>query len=395
MQIDQKYFVIESKRLFPKMLEMRRHMHAHPELSYDEVETSAFVRARLAELGIPFENVSQTGIVATIGTGGPRVALRADLDALPIVEETGLEYASVNRGAMHACGHDMHTSMLLAAAEILKAIEIDLEGSVLLIFQPAEEKLPGGASIIVESGILDSPEPLAVFAQHINPLEKSGDILVPPTKAMAATDELYWTIRGKGCHAAQPHLGRDPIVTASETVLALQTLVSRKVNPLEPAVLSVTSFNSGNTTNVIPDMAELKGTLRTFNAELREEMHSSIKTISESVSRMHGLECDLRIVHGYPALINDKNVSSVVLGLAKEIFGGERASEAEAKMWAEDFSIYSSRYPACFWFLGAGHSEPQKNFALHNSRFNPDEAAMETGATMLSAAAFFYLQRKK
>lgn len=394
MQIDQKYFATESKRLFPKMLEMRRHLHAHPELSYNENDTSAFVRERLAELGIPFENLGQTGIVAKIGSGGPRVALRADLDALPIVEETELEYSSVNHGTMHACGHDMHTAMLLAAAEILKAIESGLEGSVLLIFQPAEEKLPGGASLIVESGILDTPAPVAVFAQHVNPMEKSGEILVPPTKAMAATDELYWTIRGKGCHAAQPHLGRDPIVTASELILALQTLVSRKVNPLEPAVLSVTSFNSGNTTNVIPDTAELKGTLRTFSAELREELHSSIKTISESVARMHGLECDLRIVNGYPALINDKNVSSALLGLAKEMFGEGRAMETVAKMWAEDFSIYSSRYPACFWFLGAGHSDPQKNFALHNSRFNPDESAMETGAALMASAAYFFLVNK-
>lgn len=379
---------------YPSMVETRRHLHRHPELSFKEFETSAYVSEQLRNLGIDHHVVATTGIVAHIGRGERCVALRADIDALPMDEETGLPYASENPGVMHACGHDTHTTMLLAAARALKERENELGGVVKLLFQPGEEKSPGGASLMIADGALDNPTPQVIFGQHINPDAPVGEVSFVAGPMMASADELYWTVRGFGAHAAQPHKGRDPILAATGLVHHLQSLVTKRRNPLHPGVMTVTSIHGGTATNIIPDMVEMKGTLRSFDPAWREEAWAYLTEQTQAYCALHGCEGSLEIVKGYPPVVNDAEAVRFAREVAQAILDPERVTDFEPKMWAEDFSFYGERVPACFWMLGGRPVSMDVMPGLHNPKFAPDEEAMITGAALLAESAVQFLQRR-
>ena len=383
----------KSEVLYSKMLNIRRTIHQNPELSFEEYETSKYIKNKLDELGIENQIIGKTGVVGLIGKGEKCVALRADIDALPIEEETGLDFASQNKGVMHACGHDMHTTMLLAAAEILKDMEDSLNGVVKLIFQPGEEKLPGGASILIEEGVLENPKVDAIFGQHIFPGEQEGTVSLNSGPVMGAPDELYFTVKGKSTHAAQPHLGFDPIVAASNLILHFQDLITKYKDPIEPGVLSITSIKGGNSTNIIPDTVELMGTLRSFNESWRNKMHKLIYENSELLSKLYGCEIDVTIKKGYPPVINDEELTNLTIDISKEIVGEVNTLEFVPKMWGEDFAFYGKNIPATFWFVGVRPSELDDMPALHNSKLSPSEKAMPIGTAMLVNSAINYLKK--
>ncbi|NQW29236.1 MAG: amidohydrolase [Ignavibacteria bacterium] len=372
---------------FSGMSAIRRTIHRNPELSFQEFETSKYIQSVLSDLNVEHQVIAGTGVVAHIGTGAKCVALRADIDALPILEETDLEFSSVNPGVMHACGHDMHTTMLLSAAKILKGCEAELNGVVKLLFQPGEEKSPGGASLMIAGGALQNPTPTMIFGQHINPGATCGEVSFVSGPMMAAADELYFTVRGFGAHAAQPQTGRDPIVAAAGLIQHLQTLITRRRNPLLPGVLSITSIHGGSATNIIPEVVEMKGTLRAFDQEWREFAWEFIVDATEKFCALHGCQGTVEILKGYPPLVNDDGATNFARSVATSMFGDERVTDFEPKMWAEDFSFYGEQIPACFWMLGGRPAELEFMPGLHNSKFAPDERAMVTGAALLAQVA--------
>jgi amidohydrolase len=382
----------QAKKLFPKLQKIRRDIHSNPELSFKEFQTCKYIQTKLEELGIESKVIGNTGVVATIGKGEKCVGLRADIDALPIKEETGLEFASVNDGVMHACGHDMHTTMLIGAAEILKGIEDSLGGIVKLIFQPGEEKLPGGASILIEEGVLENPKVDAIFGQHIYPGESEGMISLNSGPVMGAPDELYFTIKGTSTHAAQPQLGHDPIVAASQLIIHFQTLMTKYKDPIEAGVLSITSIQGGNATNIIPDEVKLMGTLRSFNEEWRVQMHKLIEENSVALCKLYGCEIDVEIKKGYPPVINDEELTNLTISNANSLVGVDNTIVFEPKMWGEDFAFYGKNIPATFWFVGVRPKNMKSMPALHNSKLSPSENAMPIGTSMLVTAAINYLK---
>ena len=380
------------RSIFPQMVETRRYLHRNPELSFQEFETSAFIQKKLTELGIEFKVMATTGVVAHIGNGDRCVALRADIDALPIVEETGLEYASNNHGVMHACGHDTHTTMLLSAAQILKQQESTQGGVVKLIFQPGEEKTPGGASLMIAAGALQNPKPEIIFGQHINPDAPFGEVSFVAGPMMASADELYWTIKGFGAHAAQPHKGKDPLYAAAGLVHHLQSLVTKHRNPLLPGVMTITSIHGGSATNIIPDFVEMKGTLRSFDEQWRKEAWAFLEEHTKLYCALHGCEGSIEILKGYPPLVNDATAVEFARGVALSVLDSSMVSDFEPKMWAEDFSFYTQHMPACFWMLGGRPSTMGTMPGLHNAKFAPEEKAMITGAALLVETAKQYLR---
>ncbi len=393
------YFVQKAQAIHNKLVQYRRHIHQNPELSFEEFNTSKFIQNKLEELNIEYKlygknpekpNNSATGVLAQIGNGGKVVGLRADIDALPLTEETGLTYKSQNEGVMHACGHDMHTSMLLGVAEILKNIEDDINGTVLLIFQPAEEKLPGGAKVMLEEGIFDDIKPDIMLGQHIDPQGKLGTLAACSGSTMASTDELHLTIKGKGSHAAQPHLGNDPILTAAQIVIAFQTLINKNRNPLDPGVLTIASLNAGNTTNIFPENAYLKGTLRTYNNEWRFEMHEHIKKTIRNICDIYGCDYELNIAKGYLPLINDQDTTNFVKTYAVDVFGKGNVLDFEPKMWAEDFAYFADKIPSTFFYLGV---KPNDTIlpGLHNPKLAPSEDALSLGTANMAYLAYKYL----
>ncbi len=385
--------IIESVRaIHDEIILHRRHLHTNPELSFKEYETSKYIQNVLNDLGIENKVIGGTGVVGLIGMGERCIALRADIDALPIQEETGLSFCSKNNGVMHACGHDMHTAMLLGTAKILKENEAQLNGIVKLIFQPGEEKTPGGASILIKEGIFENPRPVAVFGQHIYPDAPVGTISVAPGYIMAAPDELYLTIRGKGGHAAQPHLNNDVIISASQLVIYLQSLITKFKNPVSPGLLSVTAIHGGSAPNVFPDEAKLMGTLRSFDSNWREQMHKLIVAKSKEVCRLYGTECEARIETGYPAVYNNERTTAFIQSTAKDIFGEKAVLEFEPKMWGEDFGFYAQEIPSTFWFLGVRSGNMSEMPGLHNSKMSPDEEALVYGTALFVEAAMKYTQ---
>lgn len=367
---------------FDKIVSYRRHLHKNPELSYKEFNTAKFIRKKLDEMNISYKEMANTGTVAIIGRGDNCIALRADIDALPITEETDLEYKSQNEGIMHACGHDMHTSMLLGTAEVLKELENDINGTVKLIFQPAEEQLPGGALAMIEEGVLENPKPKMIFGQHIFPEANSGTISLSSGTVMAAADELFWTIKGSSCHAAQPQAGGDPIAAASNLVLFYHSMINKFRNPFDAGVLSVTAIEGGFANNIFPDHVKMKGTMRSFNQEWREDFHKLLMEKSNQLCELYNCECYLEIRKGYPPLINSEEAVSAVKQSANQLFSPENVINFEPKMWAEDFSYYSQKIPACFWFLGVKSPEMESMPPLHNSKINPQEEAMKNGIAL-------------
>lgn len=384
----------EARSIEERIIRDRRSLHANPELSFQEFATHSYISSRLNELGIEHKTIGETGIVATIGHGKHCVGLRADIDALPIMEETDLDYASQNAGVMHACGHDAHTAMLLGAAALLKQKEQELQGIVKLIFQPGEEKVPGGASILIREGVLENPRVEAMFGQHVFPEANVGTIQMCEGFVMASADELYWTIRGSGCHAAQPHLGKDPIYVASAIITHLQTLLTKTKNPLSPGQVTVTSIHGGSATNIVPETVEMKGTLRSFDAEWRELTINHIEQHSRMIAEMHGCTAEVTVLRGYPAVINNAETTSFAWSLAQRTIGSDNVHVFEPKMWGEDFGFYAQLIPCTFWLLGVRPPTVESMPGLHHPRFAPDENAFAIGTAMLAGAAIDYLKER-
>jgi len=382
-----------ARQYAPEFIQVRHHLHAHPELSYQEFETSKFVQQKLSEYNIPFEVKATTGVIGLIEgkTPGSRiVALRADMDALPINEQNDVPYKSTKKGLMHACGHDVHTSCLLGAAKILSQTKNEWEGTVKLIFQPGEEKNPGGASLLIKEGVLENPKPQGIFALHVNPQLEVGRLSFRPGKVMASADEIYITIKSKGGHAAAPQLTTDTILIASHLVVALQQVISRNNSPFQPSVLSVTSVQGGYTTNVIPSEVKLMGTFRAMDEGWRLKAHDIIRKLSTELVHSMGAEIDLHIDVGYPSVYNNEQLNDVAKKIAEQFMGSQNVEETEIRMGAEDFGYYSQEIPGCFFRLGTGNKSKGITSGEHTPLFNIDEDAIETGIgimTILGATA--------
>jgi amidohydrolase len=372
----------------PGVVQCRRHIHSNPELSFEEHQTSAFVAGKLKEFGIPFKNgIAGTGIVGIIEGRNPSkkaIALRADMDALPIEEKNEVEYKSRNRGVMHACGHDVHTSCLLGAAQILSELKNEFEGSVKLIFQPGEEKLPGGASLMIREGALKNPIPSGILGQHVMPFIKAGKVGFRKGMYMASTDEIYVTVKGKGGHAAQPHMNVDPVLIASHMIVALQQLVSRQAKPGVPTVLSFGKVIANGATNIIPDEVKIEGTFRTFNEEWRADAHLRMKKMAESLAEGMGGKCEFNVMKGYPFLVNDEKLTSSARKYAEEFLGAENVEDLDIWMAGEDFAFYSQEISACFYRLGTRNEEKGITSPVHTPTFDIDESALETGAGLMA-----------
>jgi hippurate hydrolase len=370
-----------------EFIEVRHHLHAHPELSYQEFETSKFVQSKLKGFGIPFEIKATTGVIGLIRGNNPDkriIALRADMDALPILEENDVAYKSKNEGVMHACGHDVHTTCLLGAAKILNELKNEWEGTVKLIFQPGEEKNPGGASLLITEGVLENPEPSSIFGLHVHPGLAVGKMSFRSGKVMASADELYITVKGKGGHAASPHSCIDPILIASHLIISLQQIASRNNNPHNPTVLSITSFQGGSTTNVIPNEVKLKGTFRAMDEEWRFKAHDLIRKMATDLVHSMGGEIDLLIDVGYPSVYNNEVLNDLAKKKAEDFIGSKNVEETEPRMGAEDFGYYTQEIPGCFFRLGVMNEKKGITSGVHTPTFNIDEAAIETGMGMMA-----------
>lgn len=371
-------------------IEKRRHLHAHPELSFHEYHTAAFIKKQLDELGIPWQPMANTGVVGIIKgeqLSDKVIALRADIDALPITETNNLPYISQNHGIMHACGHDVHTSSLLGTAGILQSLKQQFGGTIKLIFQPAEEKLPGGASIMIKEGVLTNPVPQAVFGQHVMPSLECGKVALRPGKHMASMDEILITVRGKGGHGAQPNQNIDPVLIASHIIVALQQLVSRMANPAIPTVLTIGKVIANGAINITPDEVYMEGTFRSFDEDWRKAAHAQIKKVATGLAESMGGHCDITITYGYPFLINDNALAAQVRQLAGEYLGEENVLEADQWMAAEDFAYYTQQASACFYLLGVGNQQQGITSALHTPTFAVDENALEISTGLMAYIA--------
>jgi amidohydrolase len=370
-----------------EMVAVRRHLHAHPELSYQEFTTSAFVQQRLTEMSIPFEVKATTGVVGLIegrNPGSRIIALRADMDALPIIEENEVPYKSTNPGVMHACGHDVHTTCLLGAAKILHATKAEWEGTVKLIFQPGEEKNPGGASLLIKEGVLDNPRPQKIFALHVHPGLEVGKLSFRGGMVMASADELYISVKSKGGHAASPHLTADTILITAHLITSLQQIISRNNNPFNPTVLSITSVQGGNTTNVIPSEVKLMGTFRAMNEEWRFKAHELIKNQTHALVEAMGATASVHIDVGYPFVLNNEELNSAARQKAEAYMGATNVETTELRMGAEDFGYYTHQVPGCFFRLGAGNVAKGITANVHTPVFDIDEAAIPIGMGMMA-----------
>lgn len=380
-----------SDQYFEEIKAIREHLHQNPELSFQEFSTSKFVQDKLTEFGIPFESsFVKTGIVGLIKGNNPEsktIALRADLDALPIKEANQVDYCSTNDGVMHACGHDVHTACLLGAAKILNELKDQFEGTIKLIFQPGEEKLPGGAKLMINEGVLENPKPQKVIGQHVFPDLEVGKVGFRKGMYMASADEIYVTVKGKGGHAALPHKVIDPILIASNILMSLQQLVSRHAKPDIPTVLSFGKIIGMGATNVIPDEVKLEGTFRTFNEEWRAEAHQKMKNMAESIAKGMGGECDFDIHVGYPFLVNDDETTEISIQAAREYLGEENVIDLDLRMTAEDFAYYSQVAPVCFYRLGTRNETKGITSGLHTSTFDIDENALKVGMGLMAYSA--------
>lgn len=373
---------------FEEIRSIRRHLHANPELSFQEFETSRYISSKLDEYGISYTNgYVKTGIAALIEGRNPAkktIALRADMDALPIKEDNQVDYKSQNEGVMHACGHDVHSASLLGVAKILSELRNEFEGTVKLIFQPGEEKLPGGASLMIEEGVLENPAPSKIYGQHVFPELEAGKVGFRSGMYMASCDELHVTVTGKGGHGAMPHKVIDPVLIASNMVVALQQIASRNANPEIPTVLSFGKFIANGATNVIPNEVKLEGTFRTFNEEWRAEAHVRMKELAEGLAKSMGGSCEFRIDKGYPFLINHEETTERAKAFAKEYLGDENVVDLPIRSTAEDFSYFSQVAEGCFYRLGTADFDNGLDFPVHHSRFDIDEKSLQTSIGLMS-----------
>lgn len=374
---------------------IRQHLHAHPELSFQEFQTSAFVKATLASYGLTAENMAETGLVVLLKGRNPEkktIALRADLDALPIFEKNEVAYRSKNEGVMHACGHDVHTSSLLGTARILSQLQDEFEGTVKLIFQPGEEKFPGGASIMIKEGVLQNPRPEAILGQHVFPLLETGKVGFRSGMYMASADEIYVTVKGKGGHAAIPEMNVDPVLISAHIIVALQQIVSRVASPKIPTVLSFGKVQANGATNVIPDEVKLEGTFRTMNEKWRAEAHEKMKKMAEQMAEAMGGSCEFTILKGYPFLMNEPALTEQARSAAEQYLGSENVVDLDLWLAAEDFAYYSQETAACFYRLGTRNESRGITSSVHTPSFDIDEKALEIGSGLMAWLALAQLK---
>lgn len=378
--------------LLPRVITIRRHLHKHPELSFKEFNTVAFIADELEAMGIPFERMVDTGIVAKLEGKNPglkTIALRADLDALPIIEKNNVDYKSINNGIMHACGHDVHAASLLGVAHILKKFSDAFEGTVKLIFQPGEEIAPGGASLMIKAGVLENPKPSSILAQHVFPSLSAGKVGFKSGMYMASSDELYMTVLGKGGHAAMPADYVNPVLIASTIIAALHQFFMDEKTRLKtasehPTVLAFGKIEGLGATNVIPDKVLVEGTFRTMNEEWRSAAHEFMKKTAIAVAKDMGGDCEFRIESGYPFLVNDLDTTEKAKLAAENYLGKENVVELEMRMTAEDFAFYSQQVPACFYRLGTASADGKNSSGIHTPTFDIDEKALETGMGLMA-----------
>jgi amidohydrolase len=376
-----------SESNFQQTIEWRRHLHANPELSYQEFNTSQFVAAQLKSFGIPFTLMATTGIVGLIKGKNPdkkSVALRADMDALPIQEINDVSYKSTNPGVMHACGHDVHTSSLLGTAKILQEVRDQFEGTVKLIFQPGEEKNPGGASFMIRDGALTNPAPASIIGQHVMPLVPVGKVGFREGMYMASSDEIYLKVIGKGGHGAAPELAIDPVLIASHIIVALQQVISRNASPKQPTVLTFGRIIGDGATNIIPNEVNIAGTFRALNETWRKEGLHKIKKMAESIADGMGGKCEVTISHGYPYLENNPLLTRRIRTAAEDYMGKENVVDIDLTLGSEDFAYYSHVVPASFYRLGTRNESKGLTNYVHTPNFDIDEDALKLGPGLMA-----------
>ncbi|MCS6824101.1 MAG: M20 family metallopeptidase [Cytophagaceae bacterium] len=371
---------------------LRRHLHAHPELSFEEYNTSAFIAETLESFGLKdvCKGIAKTGVVATIQGNHPgkkTIALRADIDALPITEQNEVPYKSKNPGVMHACGHDVHTASLLGAAKILNTLRDKFEGTVKLIFQPGEEKIPGGASIMIKEGVLENPAPAAIIGQHVMPSIPAGKVGFKSGMYMASADEIYITVKGKGGHAAMPDKNTDPVLIAAHILVALQQIISRHCDPRTPSVLSFGKVIANGATNIIPDVVKIEGTFRTLDEKWRAEAHKKMVKMAQGIAEAMGAVCEFTILNGYPFLYNEPLLTNRAKQFAIDYLGADNVIDLDIWMAAEDFAYYSQKTNACFYRLGTGNPEKGISSGVHTPTFDIDESALEIGSGLMAYLA--------
>lgn len=384
-----------SSQYFEEVLAIRKELHQYPELSFQEFRTSAFLKTKLKSWGLEIDKEwVETGFTVVIDSGnaGDTIALRADMDALPIQEKASIDYKSTHDGIMHACGHDVHSACLMGVAKILNETKGNWKGRVVLIFQPGEEKLPGGASLMIEEGLLSHYNPTKIIAQHVYPEFEVGQVGFRSGMYMASADEIYLTVKGKGGHAALPHQNIDSVVIAANIICQLQQLSSRFAPPTLPTVLSFGKIIGEGATNVIPPEVRIEGTLRTFNEEWRGKFHEQIRNICQSVASASGAECDVDIQVGYPFLVNNESVTEQSVKSAKAYLDNKNVEQLDLRMTAEDFSYFSQQVPSCFYRLGVGNHAKGINKSVHHPEFAIDEKALEIGMGLMAYIAVSQLQ---
>jgi amidohydrolase len=396
MEISADKFLEASTQIFREIQRVRRHLHQFPELSFEEYQTSIFLKRELNNLSIDHFDCGKTGIIAEIGTGEFSIALRADMDALPIEELNEVPYKSRKKGVMHACGHDVHTACLLGALSILKKFEKQLPGKIRAIFQPGEEKLPGGALEMIEQGALDTEGLLGIIALHVFPDLPAHHLGFRSGKYMASADEIYLRIEGKGGHGATPHLCIDPITAAASLLNELQKIVSRKAPPTIPTVLSFGKiYSEGGATNIIPSTVFIEGTLRTLDEDWRIRAQEWVHSICESIGKATETSIECNIIKGYPFLYNHPQFTKSCQQSAERLLGESNIHPLPIRLSAEDFAWYAQKIPACFFRLGTGKDNPKDNHSVHTPYFDIDEKALIIGAASMAYLAYHQLLQKK
>jgi len=384
-----------SREIFDEVRAIRRHIHAHPELAMQETETSAYIAGKLDQYGIEYQkDIAGTGIMGIIRGNRPGsrvIALRADMDALAIQEMNTCDYASVNPGVMHACGHDVHTANLLGTALVLSKLRDEFGGMIKLIFQPSEEKYPGGAIQMITQGVMDNPAVNKIFAIHVCPELNAGEVGFKPGKYMASSDEIYITVIGKGGHAATPHLVIDPVLMSAHILTGLQQIVSRNARPVTPSVLSFGRVIANGMNNIIPDKVEIFGTFRTFDEEWRQKAHLLIERTAKGIAESMGGTADVKIAYGYPYLHNDEELTIQSKALAIDLLGNEAVKDLDLRMTAEDFAWFAQTAPGCLFRLGIRNERAGITSNLHTATFNVDEQSLITGTSLLSYLAIKHL----
>lgn len=377
-----------SEKYYEPILDIRKHLHANPELSFQEHETAKFIEEQLQKIGIKtFERKADTGITFMLEgreDNGKVIALRADIDALPIIEANDVSYKSKKEGVMHACGHDVHTSSLLGAIMILNEMKDQFKGKVKIIFQPGEERLPGGASLLIKEGILENPKPDRILGQHVMPFIDSGKVGFRKEMYMASADEIYFTVKGKGGHAAMPEDLIDPVLITSHIIVALQQIISRRSSPKIPSVLSFGDVHANGATNVIPGEVKVKGTFRTYDEEWRTKAHTLMTEMAEGIAKAMGATCDFDVHKGYPHLKNHPEYTQFNIDKSKEYLGEENVEEIDLWLAGEDFAFYSHHVDACFYRLGTRNEAKGITSGVHTPTFDIDEPSLKIGMGLMA-----------